>query len=349
MSAKKRCLMMGAGGMAGGWIRRFFPNFADRMEIVGLVDIKREPLDASGDFLGLPAERRFMDSQSAFDAVEADFCTIVTPPDVHKEAVMLAVDRGMDILSEKPIADTWEACVDIYRAVMGAGVKMQVVQNYRYESRILTLKKALDEGRVGRPNYIMGRFAADYRKRGAWGAFRHEIPHALLVEGAVHHFDQLRNLSGADCHLITGWEWNPDHPSFDGECCALFSMRMANDVKAVYEGSCLAAGWQNNWHREYYRVECENGVLTVDKDDIVRVLEHTGGGAVKMEELQPVEPEWAGHNQIIKDFLDWLDGGPEPATALSDNIKSAAMLFGAVDASETGRCVDVAAKATIES
>ncbi|GAG14529.1 unnamed protein product, partial [marine sediment metagenome] len=59
MSTKKRCLMLGAGGFAGGWIRRSLPPFNDRMEIVGLVDIKREPLDDSGDFLGLPAERRF--------------------------------------------------------------------------------------------------------------------------------------------------------------------------------------------------------------------------------------------------------------------------------------------------
>ncbi len=30
--------MIGAGGMAGAWIRRFYPNFADRNEIVALVD-----------------------------------------------------------------------------------------------------------------------------------------------------------------------------------------------------------------------------------------------------------------------------------------------------------------------
>lgn len=33
MTEKKRCLMIGAGGMAGAWIRRFFPNFSNRMEI----------------------------------------------------------------------------------------------------------------------------------------------------------------------------------------------------------------------------------------------------------------------------------------------------------------------------
>jgi predicted dehydrogenase len=69
--------------------------------------------------------------------------------------------------------------------------------------------------------------------------FRHEMRHGLLIEGGVHHLDQLRNLCGADCQTIAGWDWNPGHArgetaawrssdAFDGEACALFVMRMTN-------------------------------------------------------------------------------------------------------------------------
>ena len=101
----------------------------------------------------------------AFGKVEADFCTIVIPPAHHRQAAVGAADQGMDILSEKPIADTWEDCVAIYEAVEKAGVKMQVVQNYRFTPRILTVKKAIKDGLIGEPLYIMARFAADYRNR----------------------------------------------------------------------------------------------------------------------------------------------------------------------------------------
>ena len=104
----------------------------------------------------------------------------------------------MDILSEKPIADTWSACVEIYRAVTNAGLKMQVIQNYRYSSQMLTMRQVLRERGLGRINFVQARFSADYREYGAWAAWRHEIPHTLLVEGAVHHFDMLRNLTGGD-------------------------------------------------------------------------------------------------------------------------------------------------------
>jgi len=345
MAQKKRCLMIGAGGMAHGWIRHFFPNFKDRMEIVGLAEIRPEVLKDQGDFLGLADSQRFLNMDDAFGKVEADFCTIVIPPAHHRQAAVGAAEQGMDILSEKPIADTWEDCVAIYQAVQKSGIKMQIVQNYRFTPRILTVKKVINDGLIGEPNYIMGRFAADYRIRGAWGMFRHEIPHGLMVEGAVHHFDQIRNVSGADCQTISGWDWNPGHPSFDGECCGTYVIRMSNGMFAHYEGNGLEAGWQNSWHREFYRIEGIEGAVLVDSDDKVKLLKHSRDRGVVTEEvpLVPATP-WDGHNAIICQFLDWLDGGPEPPTVLSDNMKTAAMLFGAVEASETNQSVDVAAK-----
>ena len=343
-SDRQRLIMIGAGGMARAWIRRFLPVHADRVEIVALVDIAPEPLAEQGDFLGLPASRRFARVEDAFEAVDADCCAIVIPPAAHRRAVELAAARGLDILSEKPLADSWEDSVAIYRAVKAAGIKMQVMQNYRANPPILTLKQVLESGRLGRSYYIVSRFAADYRRRNAWGAtFRHEMRHAILVEGSIHHFDQIRNLSGADCATIAGWEWNPGAPSFDGECLTLYAMQMTNGTFAQYEGSGLAGGWQNNWHREYYRVECEGGAVVVDRDQVVRIYVYERGRGLRVEEVPPVPVEHTGHTAVIGQFLDWLGGGPTPPTHLDDNLQSTAMLFGAIEASARSATVNVAA------
>ena len=201
MSGKmKRCLMIGAGGMARGWIDRFFPSFSRRSRIVALVDIDEGALHQKADQLGLPPEARFTDFRKAFDEVEADYCTIVTPPWVHRSCIEAACRHRMAILTEKPIAGTWKDVVAAYRAVRRARVKCTVIQNYRYNPSMYTFRAVLREQRLGRINYIMGKYMADYRHHGAWGAFRHEIPHSLLIEGAVHHFDMLRNLAGSAAH-----------------------------------------------------------------------------------------------------------------------------------------------------
>src|SRR5262249_15422976 len=111
-----------------------------------------------------------------------------------------------------------------------------------------------------------------------------------------------------------------------------------------YEGNCLEAGWQNSWHQECYRVEGESGALIVDCDNVVRLLTHSTDQGLRTDELAPIRREHEGHQAIIDQFLTWLEGGPAPETRLEDNIKSAAMLFGAIDASEANQTVNVSAK-----
>jgi len=341
--------MLGAGAMGSRWIRDVWQPFGDRMEFAGLVDPNPAALHAAGDWLGLPPAIRFADAREAFARIDADFCCIVTPPEHHREAVELACARGMDILSEKPVADTPQACAAIARAVKAAAVRMMVTQNYRYTRRILTLKQAA--GELGAINYAVARYASDYRDRGAWGMFRHEMRHGLLIEGGIHHLDQLRNLSGTDCKTIAGWDWNPGHvrdttawqgsDAFDGEASALLVLRMTNGSFGSYEGNNLATGKTNSWYGEYYRLECEGGAAVLDRDHIVRVEERSTAGTLQTREVPPVEVVWEGHQAVASQFLDWLDGGPPPATTLTDNLQSTAMLFATIRASETGMTVDV--------
>jgi predicted dehydrogenase len=341
---KKRCLMIGAGGMARSWIRRFLPNFSDRIEIVGLVDIDPGVLEEQSDFLGLAETARFTDYKVAFAKVAADFCIIVTPPWVHRGPIEAACRQRMHILTEKPIADSWADVKAIYRAVRSARLKCTVVQNYRYDPAMYTFRELLRCGHLGRLNYIMGRFLADYRRYASWGAFRHEIPHSLLVEGGVHHLDMLRNLAGSHCVEISGYEWNRPWSSFKGASNANYVMKMDNGVVAHYEGSCSGAGQQNGWHHECYRAECERGELVIDNDGIVQSTERDNKtGALTTTQIPLQHPEFTGHEHVIDAHLRWLSGGRKPETALDDNIWSNAAMFGAIEASTKRRTIDVAA------
>ncbi len=347
---KKKCLMLGVGGMAHSWIFDFWARQAQRMEFAALVDVNSDALKTAGEKLGLPASALFTDAERAFERVEADFCCIVTPPRFHRIAVELACARKMDILSEKPIAASWEDAVSITQAVQKAGVKMMVTQNYRYTPRILTLKTAISQ--LGQVNYAVGRYAGDYRARGSLGAdFLYQMAHPLLVECAIHHFDQLRNLTGGDAETVCGYEWHPGlargaqnsfegSDAFAGQPCALFVVQMSNGAFAHYEGSNVASGEVNSWHREAYRVECEGGTAILDRDDKVWIVKRENGQS-QAREMATVAVEFDGHAAIANQFLDWLEGGAAPITVLDDNLKSNALLFAAIRASEEKRVVNV--------
>jgi predicted dehydrogenase len=343
--SRKRCLMIGAGGQAEEWIRKILPEFANRLEIVGLVDVSREALSTSGDFLGLVTDRRFTEIAAAFDGVGADLCIVSIPARFHREAVEHAAAHRVPILCEKPLAATWEDCVAIHHAVEQAGVKMEVVQNYRYSAAMLAMKEVLDSGKLGRINYLVARFLHDCREYDSWQR-RHELPHAMLMDGAAHHLDMLRHLTGSDCQQIAALEWNPPWSNSKGEFCALCILRMANGIRASYEGNAVAAGEQNAWHQEAYRAECEAGSVTVGMDQVVRIHRHSGEGGVVSEEVPGAAQSHEGHAWIVAEFLDWLEDRRVPATTLDDNIRTAATIFGAIEASHSGKVVDVEAMLT---
>jgi predicted dehydrogenase len=330
--------------MAANWLRRFLPAHGERVRIAGIVDVNADVLATARHDLGLAESQCFTTMEAAFDTVDADAVAIVVPPKFHRDAIEHACRRGLPILSEKPISDTFEGVQAIVRAVDAAGVPVAIMQNYRQTPRIQTLKRLVDSGRVGAIRYAVARFAADYREPLSWGApFRHEMRHALLVEGSIHHFDQIRHLTGQDCLTIAGHEWNPGAPSFKGECLGLYVMQMTGGVFAQYEGSGLAGGWQNTWHGEAYRLECEGGAIVLDRDHVVRVQEHVRGRGMRVEEVPTVTMPHESHAAVIGIFMDWLDGGAAPQTTLADNLQSTAMLFGAIEASATGATVDVQA------
>lgn len=344
MTTPHRALVIGAGNMARTYFSRLLLPFRNRLTVTGLADLDPTALATGAMLLGLSDDRCFTDMATAFERSEADCCLILVTPNAHEEAITRAIERGLPVLCEKPIADTWEACQRIAARVHAAGAKVQIVQNYRYTPHMLTLRAVLDDGVLGRINYVVGRFAADYRQLNSWGApFRHQIPHALLVEGAVHHFDTLRLLTGGDCATIAGHEWNPPWSSSQGAFCNLYLMTMTNGVHATYEGNGTEAGAPNQWYQEAYRVEAEHGAVTVGQDQVVRVYRNTRGERLQIDELTTLKPDFPGHEWIINEFLDWLDGGPVPATALDDNLRSVAMVFAAIAASRTGQPVDVAA------
>jgi predicted dehydrogenase len=240
----------------------------------------------------------------------------------------------MPVITEKPIADTQASAREMVGAADSAGLPCAVIQNYRYEANKQELVRIRNEGRYGRLQHIVGRYACNYRKFGSWGKeWRHTMDFGLLFEGSVHHFDMLRFLSGGDCDTLVGFGWNPAWSSFKHYSSGIYLMKMSNGTHALYEGNSSAAGITNCWHREYYRAEFEEATVEVAE-----------GATITVNQIgrEPLKYEAPGlkrdnHDHLFDEFLNWLDGGPPSATRIQDNIKSYAMVIAAMETTLDGR------------
>ncbi|MBA2469050.1 MAG: Gfo/Idh/MocA family oxidoreductase [Chloroflexia bacterium] len=337
-----RGVLVGAGGFGGVWARQFLPHFRDRVDIVGVADIEAGARDRAALALGVPEEQRYDSYERMLAEVEADICFLVIPPAARTGAVRAAAGRGMAILCEKPIAASWEQTLEIGEIARAAGIKFAIMQNYREQSRIRALKRVLQRPELRKINLIESRFAVNYTIDTAGGAFRHQIPDAFIYEGAEHHLDQIRNLTGVDADWVQGHQWGQSWSTFGGSTTLALLIRMSNGVMVTYEMNHVERGPQNGWHSEYYRINTEGGTVVLDADDVIRIVQDTTGGEV-VDEVTPVPDAHDEHYALIGQFLDWMDGGAAPFNVFEDNVRTMALTFAAVEATHTGERVDVGA------
>ncbi len=351
-----KMIQVGTGGWGAAWCKHWLPpNIKDGLiEVVAAVDTNPDALVNAREGLGLRADQCYTDMRKAFDENKADFCTVVVPPAFHEQIVDMALAHELHILSEKPIADSLEASVRIAAKVKSAGKKMGVTMSHRFDQDKTTLRRELRSGRNGALDYLVCRFTCDCRKFASWGKFRHEIPDALMVEGAVHHLDILADLAGATadsrttCDTIYAQTWNPPWGEYAGDSQGLVTMHFGNGTRAMYEGAKTNAIGLNGWANEYIRAECANATVIMDQRRIERFahVADASWGDVHRSTGEPIalmeQPKWA-NTWLVEKFAHWLAGDQMMETNVEDNLQSVALIFAAIESSRSGQPVKVQA------
>jgi predicted dehydrogenase len=339
-----KVIQVGTGGFGAAWCDTFLPpNIkSGRFQVVAAVDIDPAALASARSVLGLPEEKCYTSAAKAFQENEADFCTIVVPPMFHEQIVNQALACNLDILSEKPIADTLPAAIRVSEKVLRAGRKMAVTMSHRFDQDKQSLRYYLRSGKYGRLDYLLYRVTANYREFASWGRFRHEIDDSLLIEGAVHHLDILSDLAGANAETVYAQTWKPDWADFAGHTQALITIRYKNGVHAFYEGALANAETMNSWGGDYIRAECEMATIELDRRSLISYsLCSTSDNKTVKQPLPLIEGDQWTHSLLIRQFAEWLDGGTAPETEVTKNLQSLGKVFAAIESSRRGQPVHV--------
>jgi predicted dehydrogenase len=339
-----RFIHVGTGGWGRYWSMEVIPHLLELgiAEPVAAVDVNPANLANAQAGYGIDAGRCYTDPAAAFAERAADFAIVVVPPAHHEAIIDLALAAGCDILSEKPVADTMTASARIYHKVTRAGRKMAITMSHRFDQDKQTLERLVRSGAYGPVSYIVGRLALNNRHFGDWGEFRHRIADPLLIEAAVHQFGIIRGLAGANARSVYASAWNPDWGEYGGDSTALAVIEMANGVRASYEGSKTNASTMSPWNEEYWRVECRDGTLELDRRRL-RLLRGGPTDQPTVEELALDEGETWMNPLLAEQFVRWLCGGPPVATRIEDSIHDTALTMAAIESAHSHQVVDVPA------
>jgi predicted dehydrogenase len=81
---------------------------------------------------------------------ELDVVSVCTPNGLHAEHTIQALKAGFHVLCEKPMALHVPDCAQMIKAAEDAGKRLFIIKQNRYNPPVVAVKKALDEGRLGR-------------------------------------------------------------------------------------------------------------------------------------------------------------------------------------------------------
>ena len=333
-----RVVQVGCGGMAQGWVERTKKKAG--VELVGLIDIRREAAEQTAAKFGYPASVVYNSLKEAIDKARPDVVTDITIPQAHYNVTMEALRAGCHVLGEKPLSDTMDHAREMVAAAKQAKRLYAVTQNRRYMGNIVAFSKAVRENVIGRLSSV----DSDFYLGAHFGGFRDVMDHVLIVDMAIHTFDQARFISGADPVSVYCHEYNPHGSWYKGNAAAICIFEMTGGIVVTYRGSWAAEGFNTSWEAQWRAVGSNGSIVWDGKGDPkAQVVTGTEGftRAVKDVELPSPTLEFSHHDGVMDDFMRSLRTGTEPQTICHDNIKSLAMCLGAVESAKSGKKVKI--------
>jgi predicted dehydrogenase len=336
--ATRKALLVGAGGMGRSWAKNLSVH-AQRVEFAGWVDIRDGAAAQAADEMDLRVAHTRTDLGKALAEVRPDFVVDVTIPEAHHQVTLQSLAAGVPVLGEKPMADSMEHAREMVRASEKAGKLYMVSQSRRYDARLHAYRKLIAE-RLG----PIGILNSDFYIGAHFGGFRDEMAHVVVLDMAIHTFDAARYLSAGDPVSVYCEEFNPAWSWYKGDACATALFEMTGGLRYTYRGSWCAEGQMTSWECDW-RAVGPNGTATWDGRSAIQAEVVTGTEGFHRHtepivgDVSPDVP--GGIAGSLQDFLNALETGVAPMGECHDNIKSLAMVFGAIESAAAGKRVPI--------
>ncbi|WP_339294140.1 Gfo/Idh/MocA family oxidoreductase [Paenibacillus sp. FSL W7-1279] len=338
MNTTFKVVIAGCGSMANTWAE--YAKGREDVEIVGLVDIQEKFAQAFADRHGLSCPI-YTNITEALTSSGANIVFDVTIPASHYGISTAALKHGCHVFSEKPLAESMTECLDIVKLAESVGRTHAVMQNRRFDPRIRAFKDLIDSGAIGKPGFI----GADFFLGAHFGGFRDLMDSPLLLDMAIHTFDQARMISGANPVSVYCQEFNPPGSWYAGNAMAICIYEMSDGSVFNYRGSWCAEGAQTSWEAAW-RVTGERGTAIWDGHDeiyaeFVAEGDQSGNFIRRYERTEGTLPvmEKTGHHGCLEHMFYALEAGIKPETDCSDNVYSMAMVLAALESAKTGQKV----------
>jgi predicted dehydrogenase len=317
--------------VGGGWIAQaaFMPGVehTGNSELTALVSGDPEKLKVLGQRYRLKtySYERYAEALASgeFDAVY-----IALPNDMHREYAVAALDAGIHVLLEKPMATLELDCRAIMAAAERSGARLMIAYRLHFEPATLEALRLIHAGRIGRPRL----FSSVFTQRVA--ASNHRANHGFwsgpVADMGPYPINAARMVFGCEPLEVSAVGVHDATLPFDFHETVAVSMRFPEDRLAQFTVSYAANPV------DQYRVVGELGDLEVSPGFMfgLALKYRLTVGEETSEREFPATDQFGGE---LRYFSDCILGNREPEPDGSEGLADVRVLAAIERAIETGQ------------
>lgn len=213
---------------------------ANDLEIVGICDIDPWMMHDKTVKFDLDGVNQYEDYKEMLDKENPELVAIATESGKHASIALDCIDRGCNIIIEKPIALSLSDADEIIRRAKEKGVKVCANHQNRFNRSVQKIREALEKERFGKMFYgtahIRWNRDYDYYGRAKWRGTWEQDGGALMNQ-CIHNIDLLRWMMGDEVEEVVGMTDRLNHPYMDAEDLGIALIRFKNGSYGIVEGT----------------------------------------------------------------------------------------------------------------
>ena len=201
-------------------------------------------------------------------AIVHEFALYNTVPARPTSSALAALQQGIDVICQKPLAPTYAESEQIVETMQSAGVRFMVHENFRWQPWYREIKRLIEEDVLGEITSLYFRF----RTGDGWGEdaylsrqpFFRKYPRFFVYEAGVHFIDTFRYLLGEIESVYA--RLRRLNPVIQGEDCVHITFGFESGATAIFDGNRYNESEAVNTRFTFgeMRLDGSKGHLTLD-------------------------------------------------------------------------------------
>ncbi len=356
---KLRVALIGAGNIADTHASRYKAN--PNAELVAVCDIDAEKLNKFADKYGI--EHRFTNVSEMLASVELDAADVCVWNCAHAECTIAALNAGLDVLCEKPMAMTAAEAQAMKDTADKNGKLLMLGFVTRFSNEARIAKDFIDNGYLGDIYYAKATYVRRHGNPGGWFSDKSRSGGGPIIDIGVHPLDLTRYLMGNPkpvsvfcvaanalhedrANLKTHVAWAPDGADpkkdvCDVESSAVGIIRYENGASTLLECSySLHDGRSSDNGGNGRLLYGTKGGLNLDT---MKYYTDVNGFMVNSEikDVGNYNEAKELYQAEIDHFVDCCLNGTKCMSTAEDGVVIMKMLDGLYESARTGKSVDI--------